>query len=453
MQPATHGQQQRLAPGIGLGTGTGPPAPQRRSLLGSTRTEKQQKQTLHVHEGMGMGSARNGVVIGSANGFAAPTTTPGASGSTVPQKRKLGFGIGHGNPQGQGHGLGGSNKARREEDGVRRREGEGMSGKPHSRGGGSSAAAARHGANALGGPARGAANGSSANADTGDEIRCRCGSSMDDGFSIACDVCGRWCHAACFGIAEGSVPEEWRCWVCAPGGASIFLSSFPAFVSFFHCASGFGGRRFDADLLQRRERCLDFLWDVLIGGQRTASLARTDSPLVPPAAASLSAVSLTPSFFLSLPFALAVSAHPLRTVAFYPSPASPHAGEACACRETASPFSSGVGVFRGAGTTASLILCPFMLLSLFRPSMPHRGGHAVSLFDEAVGLPFLFLDNHVLRALVTLDAIYPFSVIGIGDLHLHLYFVNGRTRDISSFFGEGTTSSPILLRPPSLLYL
>ncbi|KAJ7751061.1 hypothetical protein B0H16DRAFT_1548694 [Mycena metata] len=62
------------------------------------------------------------------------------------------------------------------------------------------------------------AAGSSANADAGDEIRCRCGSSVDDGFSIACDVCGRWCHAACFGSDEASVPEEWRYWVCAPGG-------------------------------------------------------------------------------------------------------------------------------------------------------------------------------------------------------------------------------------------
>ncbi|KAJ7449323.1 hypothetical protein B0H11DRAFT_1743704 [Mycena galericulata] len=50
----------------------------------------------------------------------------------------------------------------------------------------------------------------------GDEIRCRCGSSADDGFSIACDVCGRWCHAACFAISKESVPEEWKCWMCAP---------------------------------------------------------------------------------------------------------------------------------------------------------------------------------------------------------------------------------------------
>ncbi|KAJ7734232.1 hypothetical protein B0H16DRAFT_154703 [Mycena metata] len=77
--------------------------------------------------------------------------------------------------------------------------------------------AARQCANALGGPARGAVNGGSANADAGDEIRCLCGSSVDDGFSVACDVCGRCCLAACFGIVEGSVPEEWRCWVCAPG--------------------------------------------------------------------------------------------------------------------------------------------------------------------------------------------------------------------------------------------
>jgi hypothetical protein len=49
-----------------------------------------------------------------------------------------------------------------------------------------------------------------------DAIRCVCGVPEDDGFSIACDVCSRWCHAACFGIAPGAVPGDWRCWRCAP---------------------------------------------------------------------------------------------------------------------------------------------------------------------------------------------------------------------------------------------
>ncbi|KIM56954.1 hypothetical protein SCLCIDRAFT_131407, partial [Scleroderma citrinum Foug A] len=53
-----------------------------------------------------------------------------------------------------------------------------------------------------------------------EDISCICGFTYDDGFSIACDVCSRWCHAACFGIVEGGdVPEEWRCWVC--GGGTI----------------------------------------------------------------------------------------------------------------------------------------------------------------------------------------------------------------------------------------
>jgi hypothetical protein len=42
-----------------------------------------------------------------------------------------------------------------------------------------------------------------------DAIRCVCGVPEDDGFSIACDVCSRWCHAACFGIAPGAVPGDW----------------------------------------------------------------------------------------------------------------------------------------------------------------------------------------------------------------------------------------------------
>ena len=49
-----------------------------------------------------------------------------------------------------------------------------------------------------------------------DSINCICGYTFDDGFSIACDDCSRWCHAACFEIVQGGVPEEWKCWVCAP---------------------------------------------------------------------------------------------------------------------------------------------------------------------------------------------------------------------------------------------
>ncbi|KZT68445.1 hypothetical protein DAEQUDRAFT_692349 [Daedalea quercina L-15889] len=49
-----------------------------------------------------------------------------------------------------------------------------------------------------------------------DTISCICGFTYDDGFSIGCDICSRWCHAACFGIVETEVPEEWQCWVCSP---------------------------------------------------------------------------------------------------------------------------------------------------------------------------------------------------------------------------------------------
>jgi uncharacterized protein len=47
-------------------------------------------------------------------------------------------------------------------------------------------------------------------------IDCKCGAAQDDGFSIACDDCGRWCHAVCFGIVSHDVPEKWSCWVCLP---------------------------------------------------------------------------------------------------------------------------------------------------------------------------------------------------------------------------------------------
>ena len=52
---------------------------------------------------------------------------------------------------------------------------------------------------------------------TTETINCICGFAYEDGgLSIACDDCGRWCHAACFNIIEGAVPEEWRCWECRP---------------------------------------------------------------------------------------------------------------------------------------------------------------------------------------------------------------------------------------------
>ncbi|KAI0937997.1 hypothetical protein AcV7_003314 [Taiwanofungus camphoratus] len=49
-----------------------------------------------------------------------------------------------------------------------------------------------------------------------DSINCICGFTYDDGFSIGCDSCSRWCHAACFDIVETEVPDEWECWVCRP---------------------------------------------------------------------------------------------------------------------------------------------------------------------------------------------------------------------------------------------
>ncbi|KZP29473.1 hypothetical protein FIBSPDRAFT_727345, partial [Athelia psychrophila] len=54
-----------------------------------------------------------------------------------------------------------------------------------------------------------------------DAINCICGSLYDDGFSIACDDCSRWCHAACFDIVAGEVPEEWKCWVCVPRAKGV----------------------------------------------------------------------------------------------------------------------------------------------------------------------------------------------------------------------------------------
>lgn len=44
-----------------------------------------------------------------------------------------------------------------------------------------------------------------------DSIRCICSYTHDDGWSVACDRCGRWYHGVCVDIAPGSVPQFWVC--------------------------------------------------------------------------------------------------------------------------------------------------------------------------------------------------------------------------------------------------
>jgi hypothetical protein len=55
----------------------------------------------------------------------------------------------------------------------------------------------------------------------GEAIDCICGFDVDDGFSIACDVCSRWCHSACFDVAPEEIPDQFKCWTCKPRPASF----------------------------------------------------------------------------------------------------------------------------------------------------------------------------------------------------------------------------------------
>ncbi|KAJ7245247.1 hypothetical protein C8J57DRAFT_1190950 [Mycena rebaudengoi] len=160
-------------------TATSAPAGKRRSLLGSARPHSSNNHSNNHTGGTGVrhrGGGRGGAsgASGSGSASASGSGNGNGTGSVVPQKRKLGPGGGGGGARHRGF-VGGSAP-----------EGIGV-----------------------GGEGEGAA-------EEGEAIRCRCGSGADDGFSIACDACGRWCHAACFGVQKESVPEEWACWVCAP---------------------------------------------------------------------------------------------------------------------------------------------------------------------------------------------------------------------------------------------
>ncbi|GAA5998701.1 uncharacterized protein JCM10292_007171 [Rhodotorula paludigena] len=51
-------------------------------------------------------------------------------------------------------------------------------------------------------------------------IRCVCPYTLDDGFTIQCDLCNVWQHAACVGIpSPEEVPDEYRCEKCDPAEA------------------------------------------------------------------------------------------------------------------------------------------------------------------------------------------------------------------------------------------
>jgi hypothetical protein len=47
-------------------------------------------------------------------------------------------------------------------------------------------------------------------------IRCICGYNDDDGFTIQCEKCMVWQHAACVGIRKDNVPDEYFCEDCDP---------------------------------------------------------------------------------------------------------------------------------------------------------------------------------------------------------------------------------------------
>ncbi|KAK4050137.1 SET domain-containing protein 3 [Microbotryomycetes sp. JL201] len=50
-------------------------------------------------------------------------------------------------------------------------------------------------------------------------IRCVCPYTADDGFTIQCETCNVWQHAACVGILPEHVPEVYSCERCDPQGA------------------------------------------------------------------------------------------------------------------------------------------------------------------------------------------------------------------------------------------
>ncbi|KAJ1981554.1 SET domain-containing protein 3 [Dimargaris verticillata] len=61
-------------------------------------------------------------------------------------------------------------------------------------------------------------------ADT-EEIRCVCGSTEDDGFTIQCDSCLVWQHAVCVNVKSNAIPARYLCERCDPHHATRTMGS------------------------------------------------------------------------------------------------------------------------------------------------------------------------------------------------------------------------------------
>ncbi|KAI8914477.1 hypothetical protein EDD86DRAFT_273542, partial [Gorgonomyces haynaldii] len=48
------------------------------------------------------------------------------------------------------------------------------------------------------------------------EIRCICGSTEDDGFTIQCDKCSVWQHVVCMNLSQDNIPDNYLCEKCDP---------------------------------------------------------------------------------------------------------------------------------------------------------------------------------------------------------------------------------------------
>ncbi|KAK7026341.1 hypothetical protein R3P38DRAFT_3530505 [Favolaschia claudopus] len=241
MLPATHAHPHVSGSGTGTGTGTGPPA--RRSILGSSRAQPKASTSSTAangnenasRSGGGSGGGGGGGKKGQGQWLWEAGDVPGpVSGNGMGRSNGNGNGNGHGRetmptvPQKRkssapGGGVGGSSKTRRLEGDEQVRHRHRSRELP-------SVPAFSSSSSAMPSPALNANSNTLVDVEAGDPnvepIRCRCGSSVDAGLSIACDECGRWCHAACFGVDATSVPEEWRCWVCQ-GGRDNSNNIFP----------------------------------------------------------------------------------------------------------------------------------------------------------------------------------------------------------------------------------
>jgi hypothetical protein len=112
-------------------------------------------------------------------------------------------------------------------------------------------------------------------------IDCMCEYTIDNGFSVACDRCSRWCHGVCFGLTNSDETRDinFWCWRCEPRSAAEIEFARRAMGERLAAIVAMGKRRKASPGMERKRRA-----SAAVPGEkrkRRLSVVQLPTPVVP----------------------------------------------------------------------------------------------------------------------------------------------------------------------------